>query len=357
MRGNWQLRMPHQITDGQANQILVTESRGGLVESFHRGAFAIADSAGRIVASLGDIDRKIFPRSSIKLIQALPLVESGAADAFGLSDIELALACASHSSEPRHVEVVSAWLARIGCTEADLVCGAHAPSFAPAAEALIREGRRPTRLHNNCSGKHAGFLTLARHLRVSVTGYEKPDHPVQRAVREGLSALSAVPQQAFEIGIDGCGAPNFALPLSGFATAFARVADPSALAPPRRAALERLKSSVRAQPFYIAGTGRLCTRIIESGADVIPKGGAEGVYVAALPGLKLGLALKIDDGARPASECLLIALLTGLGVIAPDAPLAREFAPQPIINTQGLVVGERRVCVEVIATALRDLSR
>ncbi|MFZ1989322.1 MAG: asparaginase [Alphaproteobacteria bacterium] len=333
----------------QVNPVLVRGWRGEWIESVHRGAFAVADASGRNVASLGDIGRKVFPRSAIKLIQALPLVESGAAVAVGLGDVELALACASHGGEPAHVSAVEAWLKRIGCSEADLDCGAHAPSYAPAAEALVREGKTARRVHNNCSGKHTGFLTLAKHLGAPSLGYDEPSHPVQQRVVQVLSELSGVAPSEFEIGIDGCGAPNFALPLGALATAFARVADPSALAPARREAILRLRGAVKAQPFYIAGTGRLCTRIIESGADVIPKTGAEGVYVASLSSLRLGVALKIDDGASLAAQCLVIALLAALGAIAKDAPLARAFLDQPITNTQGKVVGARRPDFETIA--------
>lgn len=336
----------------QVNPVLVREWRGGWIESVHRGAFAVADASGRVVASLGDIGRKVFPRSAIKLIQALPLVESGAAAAAGLGDIELALACASHGGEPAHVAAVEAWLKRISCSEADLDCGPHPPSYARAAEELVRAGQAPRRIHNNCSGKHTGFLTLAKHLGAPISGYDEVAHPVQQRVIAALCELSGATPSEFEVGIDGCGAPNFALPLSSLATAFARVADPSALTSQRREAIVRLRSAVKAQPFYIAGTGRLCTRIIESGAEVIPKTGAEGVYVAALPSLRLGLALKIDDGAGPAAQCLVIALLVSLRAIAPDAPLARAFLDQPITNTQGKTVGARRPDIERIGAAL-----
>jgi L-asparaginase II len=344
---------PAERQDGAApTPVLVRLFRGETLESFHRGSFAIADTAGRIVAGLGDLDRPIFPRSAIKLIQAVPLVESRAADAFGLSQKELALACASHGGEQAHTEAVLAWLNRIGASEADLACGPHPPACPPAAEALIRAGRRPTRVHNNCSGKHTGFLTLARHLGAPLKGYETPDHPVQRAVAEALGALSGEDPASFALGIDGCGVPNFALPLSSLATAFARVADPSALAPERRAAIERLKAAVTAEPFYIAGTGRLCTRIIEAGADAIPKTGAEGVYVAALPGLKLGVALKIDDGSGLAAQCLLMALVVGLGALSPEAPLAREMTMQTVPNTQGRRAALRVADFDALAAVL-----
>ena len=149
---------------GAANPVLVEVTRGDMVESRHRAAFAVADPRGRVVASAGDIERPVYARSAIKALQAIPLVESGAAEAFGLSDAEIALACASHHGEPRHVETVTAWLARIGCSLEDLECGAHPPTHAASHRALMAAGEEPGAVHNNCSGKHAGFLTLARHL-------------------------------------------------------------------------------------------------------------------------------------------------------------------------------------------------
>ena len=334
------------------NPVLVRELRGGLVESVHRAAFAIADPTGRLVASLGDGAAMVYPRSAIKLIQALPLIETGAASAFDLGDQELALACASHNGEPEHIAAVAAWLSRIGCREDDLACGPHVPGNAAAAAALVRAGRQPGRIHNNCSGKHTGFLSVARHLGVPVAGYAELDHPVQQHVMATLGALGGIAPSDLIVGTDGCGAPNFALPLRNLATAFACVADPSALAAPRRAAIARLTKAVREQPFFIAGTGRLCTRIIESGAGVVPKGGAEGVYVAALPRRGLGLALKIDDGAKAASECLLIGVLTALGELTDASPLAKQYLDGPILNTQGRVVGKRTVDLDAIARAL-----
>ena len=331
---------------------MVREWRGGWIESVHRGSFAVANASGRIVASLGDIGRKVFPRSAIKPIQALPLIETGAAGATRLSDVELALACASHGGEPQHVAGVEAWLKRIGCSEADLDCGPHMPSYAAAAEALVREGKPARRVHNNCSGKHTGFLTVAKQLGAPLKGYDEPTHPVQQRVITVLSELSGVAPTEFEIGIDGCGAPNFALPLSALATALARFADPSDLSAKRRDAILRLHAAIKAQPYFIAGTGRLCTRIIESGADVIAKTGAEGVYVASLPSFKLGLALKIDDGASPAAQCLLIALLAALKVVRKDGALAHAFLDQPVTNTQGKVVGARRPDTKAVAEAL-----
>ncbi|HEY0282152.1 MAG TPA: asparaginase, partial [Rhizomicrobium sp.] len=205
-----------------ANPILVEITRGALVESVHRGSIAIADAEGAIRFALGDIETPVYPRSALKPIQALPLIESGAAEAFGVNDAEVVLACASHSGEPMHTQRIAGWLARIGCSETDLACGPQVPRHIPTSEAMARHGNKPGRIHNNCSGKHAGFITLARYLNVAVAGYERVDHPVQQAVATSLRALSGVSELPW--GIDGCAAPNFALPLAGFARALAKLA-------------------------------------------------------------------------------------------------------------------------------------
>ncbi len=351
------LSMPPAAHQGQeANPILVLQSRGGYLESFARGAVAIATADGEVLVAIGDVGRRVFPRSAIKLIQALALVESGAADAFDVSDIELALACASHSGEPRHVEAVSAWLTRIGAKPDDLVCGAHPPYDAASALAFAKVGQSPTRLHNNCSGKHTGFLTLAKHLRAPFAHYDHLDHPVQKKVAEVLTALSGEDAGAAPVGVDGCGAPNFALSLGALATAFARVANPSPLAPQRREAVLRLRAAAQANPFYTAGTGRLCTRIMTESSRIYVKGGAEGVYAAALPELGLGLALKIDDGGKVASEALLCGLLVGLGELESDSPIVDDTAFAAVRNAEGHVVGAREVVVDLLIEALGDFS-
>ena len=312
------------------NPVLVEVTRGDLVESIHRGAIAIADADGAIVWSIGETETPVYPRSSLKPIQALPLVESGAAEAFGLSDEEIALACASHSGEPMHTTRVAAWLERIGCTAEDLICGAHPPRYEPVAAEMIRRGEKPTRVYNNCSGKHTGFLTVARHWDVSVKGYERVDHPVQQAVAAHLRALSGVEDLPW--GVDGCAAPNFALPLSGFARALAK------LAGHRTPGAGRILRAMMAHPELVAGTGRACTVLMRgaNGAAAV-KTGAEGVFAAMIPKRGLGIALKIDDGAGRAAECAIATLLVALGI-----PGAGAMVTTPVLNTRGATVGERR---------------
>jgi L-asparaginase II len=326
-----------------SNPVLVELTRAGALESFHRGAAAIVDAAGKVVWSVGDIDRPIFARSSLKMLQALPLVESGAADAFAVSPTELALACASHSAEPFHVSAVAAWLGRLGCDETCLACGAHVPINEAAARALVVAGQAPTRLHNNCSGKHAGFLTVARHLGAPTQGYERPDHPVQRQVLAAMGEMAGVDMGALPLGIDGCAAPAPALPLRALATATARIADPDRLPAARAEAARRLDAAVRAHPLYVAGAGRACTAIIEAAEGAFSvKTGAEGVYVAVLREQGLGVALKIDDGAGRAAETAVAALLVALGVVSAEHPAIAALVDGPLLSTRGQTVGARR---------------
>ena len=326
-----------------ANPILVELTRGRWVESRYRGAVAIADASGRLVWSAGDVDRPVFGRSALKMLQALTLIETGAAEAFDVAPEELALACASHGGEPFHVQAVAAWLKRIGCDESDLACGAHAPANEAAARALLLEGRPPSRLHNNCSGKHTGFLTVARLLGVVPSGYERPDHPVQRLVLAAIAEMAGLDRASMPVAIDGCTAPAAATPLRGLAVAMARIADPSGLSPSRAKAAGRLYAAVRAHPLYVAGTGRACTAIIEAadGAASV-KTGAEGAYVAVVGRLGLGVALKIDDGAGRAAETVIAAILVGLGVVDRDHPAIAALVDAKVVDTTGRVVGARR---------------
>jgi L-asparaginase II len=325
--------------------VLVEVTRGDTVESRHRGSFAIVDGNGRVVLSAGDPELGVFPRSAIKPLQALALVESGAADAFALSDRELALACASHNGEDTHTGTVRDWLARVGLSARDLECGPHLPYDEPTAARMQRAGQDPERTHNNCSGKHAGFLTLARHLGADTAGYVAFGHPVQQRVlgvleqMTGLDDLSACPR-----GIDGCGVPTIRMPLGNLALAMARFADPDDQPERRQDAARRLRRAMAAEPHYVAGTGRVCTRVLEAlGERALVKTGAEGVYCGAFPELGLGLALKCEDGAGRASEVMLIRLLERLGLLdgpAGDA-LADLRAPE-LRNRAGTRVGEIR---------------
>jgi L-asparaginase II len=305
----------------EADPVAVLVRRGDRIESVHRVAYAVADADGTVLQQEGDIGRPVFPRSAVKPLQALPLVESDAAARFALSERELALACASHGGEPMHTEIVAAWLARIGLDPSALECGAHAPAHEPTARQLIEQRRPPSPLHNNCSGKHAGMLTLALHLGAPIAGYIAPDHPVQQRISALLAAMSDT--RLAPPAVDGCGVPTHAMPLAGLATAMARLADPgpsSPGAPGRAEACARVRAAMAGHPLLVAGSGRACSLIMAAAPGVLVKTGAEGVYVAALPERGLGLALKVADGASRAAVVALLALLARLGALDPAAP-------------------------------------
>ena len=325
------------------NPVLVELVRGATVESIHRGAVAICDASGALKAGVGALDIPVYPRSAFKALQALAMVETGAADAAGVSDEELALACASHSGEPMHTTRVEAWLSRIACREPDLACGPHLPYNEKSAHELIRRGESPCRLHNNCSGKHTGFLTLARHLGVPISGYERPDHPVQQRIRQVIAEMCDVAPETMPVGIDGCAAPNYAIPLANLAAGMARLASPSGFAAPKAAAAERLVSAWKAHPLLVSGTGRACADLIAASRDrTVVKTGAEAVFMAALPERGLGIALKIDDGGTRAAETVMAALLVLLRLADADDPRIARHRNPPLKNWRGDVVGERR---------------
>ncbi|MCF4165393.1 asparaginase [Zavarzinia compransoris] len=327
--------------------VLVEVLRGGILESRHRGAYAVMDADGRLVAGAGDLERPRFPRSAMKILQALPLVESGAADAFACTPVELAMACASHNGEPFHVEAAAGLLARLGLGESDLACGPQKPSFGPAARALAAAGEAPCRLHNNCSGKHAGFLTLARHFGAPTRGYERREHPVQQAVFETVAAMAGTTPD-MPHGIDGCAAPNPVMPLSALALAMARLAAPDGLSPVRARAAARLRRAMADHPDHVAGTGRACTRLMRAcRPGTVVKTGAEGVFTAIAPDLGLGFACKIDDGATRASTVLIAALLDHHGLIREEARRdVADLIETPLTNWNGTAIGLVRMAAD-----------
>lgn len=327
-----------------ANPVLVEVLRGGTVESRHRGAVAVVDGDGAAVLSLGDVDRPVFPRSAVKAIQALPLIESGAADAYGLSERELALACASHSGEPEHAALAAAMLAKAGLDESALACGAHWPTRQETALALAAAGKTPSALHNNCSGKHSGFLCTCRHLGLDHRGYVAAGHPAQEAVREAMEAVTGAAHATAPCGTDGCSIPTYAVPLKNLAHGFARMATGAGLAPVRAKAARRLLAAAMAEPFLVAGTDRLDTRLMRAaGGRVMVKVGAEGVYCGAVPELGLGIALKCDDGAVRAAEVMVCAILQKLLAADPGLSAAMAGMARPTLtNWNGIKVGALR---------------
>ncbi|GLK79831.1 asparaginase [Methylopila turkensis] len=327
-----------------AGEILVEVTRGIAVESRHAGSVAVSDAAGRLVFALGDVARPTFPRSAVKALQALPLVESGAAARFGFSDEELALACASHSGEPEHVATAAGALARLGLGAEALECGAHWPTSDAAARALAASGVGPTALHNNCSGKHAGFLCLACAMEVEPAGYIQPEHPVQREVTAALEGALGMSLAEAAVGVDGCGIPTYAAPLGAVAHAFARFATGEGFGPARAAAAKTLMRAAWSAPFQVAGTGRFDTEAMQALKDrAFVKMGAEGVHVAALPELGFGVALKIEDGATRGAEVAMAAVLARL--LRPEGEQAAWLASRMrrrLINWEGVEVGELR---------------
>ncbi|EWY39150.1 asparaginase [Skermanella stibiiresistens SB22] len=321
--------------------MLVEVTRGGIVESRHRGIAAIVDAEGHVVAHWGDFEKPVYARSSVKSLQAIPLVESGAVEAFGISDEELALACASHNGETRHTTLVSAWLERIGLTPADLECGTHLPYDDATAHALIRAGEAPSPVHNNCSGKHTGMLATALRKGEPTRGYIRFDHPVQQRILGVFEQMTACDLSKAPWGVDGCGIPTIAIPLGSVALAMARLADPRELPDHRAEAVTHIRRAWAANPYLIGGRDTFDTRMMEAtGGDALIKIGAEGVMCAVLPKLGLGIALKIEDGASRAAGIAMAALLRQCKVLT-DArwnELAGVTHPD-ITNRAGLAVG------------------
>lgn len=326
------------------NPVLVEVRRGGLVESRHRGAVAVVDAAGEIALAVGDVAAPIFPRSAVKPLQALPLIESGAADRYALTDEELALACASHAGEPAHVESVARMLAKAGLDASALACGTHWPSSQAAAFALAKTGA-PSALHNNCSGKHAGFLCVARAMAIDHAGYWRPEHPVQAQVHAVLEDLSGASLPQDRRAVDGCSVPTWALPLKDLARAFAKFGTGHGLAPSRARAAARLRTACAQKPWYVAGTGRFCTEIMQHfGSRALVKTGAEGVFCGALAELGLGVAVKCEDGAGRAAEAIVAALLARFLPLSDQERTALVRFMRPTLrNWNGIEVGA--VCV------------
>lgn len=327
-----------------ANPVLVEVIRAGVVESKHRGAYAIVGSNGKRLASAGDIANPIYPRSAMKALQALPLVESGAADHFTLSDAEIALACSSHNGEQGHVDGARSVLTKAGGSENELACGSQWPRD---DNKLLLSGAQPTDIHNNCSGKHSGMLAFAHHMGFEVADYWKLDHPVQQAVAKTISEVCDYDLSKTNWAFDGCSLPNWTIPLENLALGFARFASGETLSETRRAAAERIIAAVRANPFMVAGTGRFCTRLMQDVPRAFVKTGAEGVFCACVPHAGIGIALKCDDGERRASEPAIAAVLAGLDVWNnKEREKLKAFAQVKITNRRQIETGEIRAIVQ-----------
>jgi L-asparaginase II len=327
------------------NPILIELTRGALVESAHAGVVAVARADGGLLAGVGDTAAPVFPRSAIKPLQALPFLETGAVQRFGLGPAEIAVACASHSGTPRHVAVVEGLLAKAGLTPAALGCGVHEPFDAATARDMIRRAERPTSLNHNCSGKHAAMLATAAHLGEPTDGYWRPDHPVQVRIRRVLEEMTGCTLSPDVCGIDGCSVPNWAIPPAALAGAFARFVSGKGLTAQRAGNCVRIFEACSSHPELVAGPGRFDTLAMQRlPGRVVVKTGAEGVYCGALREAGLGFALKIDDGAKRASEAV------AAHIIARFHPEAREAAPDTVLrNWRGLDVGRVRATPDLEA--------
>jgi L-asparaginase II len=319
--------LPSRPNSTIVNPVLVEVVRGPLIESRHRASVMCVDIKDREVLSYGDVDQVVLPRSSLKPFQALTMVESGAMDAFGLGDVELALHCGSHNGEPDHVEKVTAWLGKIGCEESHLECPPDRPLGEKWLHLHPRDCASASRLANNCSGKHAGFLTTVRHMGEPLKGYLDSTRKIQRYVAEILGDLSGTSISNMPVACDNCGAPVFGLPLRALARASAALVNPDRFPAGRADSIRRVFAAMRAHPMLVAGTGRTDTILMQDGAfNGISKVGAEGVFIAAVPGFNIGLAIKVDDGGDRAASALAIAVLNQLDVL--DRPSAARIFNQ-----------------------------
>ncbi len=325
-------------------ELLVEVTRNNTVESRHFGSAVVCDHKGNILEKWGDIDSLVFPRSTLKPMLAIQLIESGASDKYKLSDAELSLACSSHQGEPIHQQLVASWLNRLGLTEDHLACGAVLPEHTESAHKLLVSGQQGCRIHHNCSGKHTGFLTTALHLKLPLENYHLIDHPLQKLSLEILSDLAGVNLTKFPMGIDGCGLPAPTMPLRQLGYATARFANPEDLSSVRAQAIHRLHTAIKNEPVYIAGHGTMVSELNEvTKGRALAKTGAEGVLTVAIPEKSLGIALKISDGSNRARTVAILAILDHLGILAANeiAQLKAHVAPS-IENSRGDVVGEIR---------------
>lgn len=330
-----------------ANPVLAEVVRGNWVENRHRGAFVVMDADGQIIASAGDIERPVFPRSAIKSMQALAMFDRHAIERFHQTSEELALACASHHGEDAHVAGVSHFLDRMGLSVADLECGAHMPTNGAAREAVRISGQGPSALHNNCSGKHAGMLSVALAMGVPTKDYVSREHDVQRAVRASVEAVIGESLTEDRCGTDGCSIPTWATPLRAWALGFARMSSGKGLDAGHAAAATALFDAATSHPHLVAGTGHFDSVVMEAfGGRVMQKVGADGVQCGAIRDKGWGYALKCDDGHIAASQAMIAGVL--LKYADPDAgqkAVLEKFARQEVKSVRKAVIGELRAVV------------
>lgn len=335
-------------------EVLVEGTRGDLVELIHRGHVAVVDATGGLLYSAGDPDKLTSMRSAAKPIQAIPIIESGAADRFGLDSGDLAIICSSHNSEPVHIEAVTRLLAKLGLSEEALQCGTHPPFDRRSADEIIRGGRELSPAYSNCSGKHTGMMALAAFLGHPLEGYFLPGHEVQQIILDTISQVTEVPRSEIRIGVDGCGVPVFGLPLRAMALAFARLADPDRMPESKQEPARQLRDAMLKHPYLVAGRNRICTALMQKApGKVVAKSGADGIYcVGVLPGVVsgvsdhlpgIGIAVKIDDGSDRARHPVVMETLRQLGALTGEELDALGWYHRtPIKNFRGETVGELR---------------
>ena len=345
-------------------EVVVEQTRGPLVENLYRGDVAVVDATGRLLFRVGDAGKRTFWRSSAKPIQAMPIVLTGAADALGLEPKHLAVFSASHNGEPVHVETVLDAMRKAGLGPELLQCGAHAPFDRASADALVHEGREPEALHNNCSGKHTGMLTLAKYLGLPLESYLDPASELQQLILANVADVVGLQPSEIAIGVDGCGVPVFGLPIRNMAYSFARLADPAYMPAGKEEAGRRFRDAMMQHPYLVAGRKRICTEIMElPGGRFVAKSGAEGVYcvgvtaaaVAASPVLRdagavggVGIAVKAEDGNANVRHQVVVETMRQLGLV--DAVSLERYGRYEIKNHAGRVVGESRPSFRLVAT-------
>lgn len=337
-----------------SDELLVEVLRNGIVESRHFGAAVVCDFEGNVIESWGNIETLIFPRSALKPMLAIHLIESGASDHYSLSDAELSLACSSHQGELIHQNLVESWLGRLGLTESHLACGPVLPEDTERAHQLLASGQQGCRIYHNCSGKHTGFLTTALHLNLALDNYHLLDHPLQQLSIDILSDLAGTDLRHYPMGIDGCGLPAPTMPLIQLGRSMARFAKPVGLSDSRAQAIYRLHKAITNEPLYIAGHGTVVSELNEvTKGAVLAKTGAEGILTAALPARGLGIALKIADGSARARSVALLAILDHLNALSDEEKqkLVSHITPK-IINSRGLAVGEIRPAASWIGRSI-----
>ncbi|MBS3913756.1 MAG: asparaginase [Bacteroidetes bacterium] len=339
--------------DTSANPILVTHSRGGITESFHRGILCVVNSSGEIILSMGDTSQWCFPRSALKYFQHIPLIVSGAFDHFGFTLKELALMCGSHNGEAMHTETAEGILQKIGMQVSDLGCGAQPPTHKKDYLNLIYAGKEPTAIHNNCSGKHAGFLAWCKFMNASTSNYLDFEHPLHKEIKKYTALFHEIPESELVIGLDGCSAPIFGMPVYNQALAYKNLVNPITFSEDVQRACNLIAEAVTTYPEMIAGSKRYCTDLIKStGGAIIGKTGADGIYSLAIPSKKWGITIKIDDGRMGPQYNVAQYLLEALKLV--DEKVAAElhsYLSLELKNWAGHTTG-----MSEISQQLRDLN-